>query len=35
MSTTVTLNSTSTPKLPSNSVVEFYVGKAIVAIGQV
>ena len=24
--TTVTLNSTSTPKLPSNSVVEFYVG---------
>ena len=34
-STTLTLNSTSTPKLPSNSVVEFYVGKVIVTIGQV
>jgi hypothetical protein len=34
-STTVTLNSTSTPKLPPNSVVEFYVGKVVVAIGQV
>jgi hypothetical protein len=34
-SNTITLNSTSTPKLPSNSVVEFYVGKVIVAIGQV
>jgi len=34
-STTITLNSTSTPKIPSNSVIEFYVGKVIVAIGQV
>ena len=34
-STTVTLNSASTPKLPSGSVVEFYVGQVVVAIGQV
>jgi hypothetical protein len=34
-STTITLNSTSTPKMNPNSVVEFYVGKVIVAIGQV
>jgi len=34
-STSVTLNASSTPKLPSNSVVEFYVGKVVVAIGQV
>jgi hypothetical protein len=34
-STSITLNATSTPKLPSNSVVEFYVGKVVVAIGQV
>jgi hypothetical protein len=34
-STTITLNSTSTPAMTSNSVVEFYVGKVIVAIGQV
>jgi hypothetical protein len=31
----ITLNSSSTPKLPANSVVEFYVGKVVVAIGQV
>jgi hypothetical protein len=34
-STTVTLNSTSTPRMMPNSVVEFYVGKVVVAIGQV
>ena len=34
-SNTVTLNSTSTPRMMPNSVVEFYVGKVIVAIGQV
>jgi len=34
-STSLTLNASSTPKLPSNSVVEFYVGKVVVAIGQV
>jgi hypothetical protein len=34
-STSITLNASSTPKLPSNSVVEFYVGKVVVAIGQV
>ena len=34
-STTVTLNNLSTPKLPPNSLVEFYVGKVIVALGQV
>jgi hypothetical protein len=34
-SNTVTLNSTSTPKMTSDSVVEFYVGKVVVAIGQV
>jgi FlaG/FlaF family flagellin (archaellin) len=33
--TSITLNSSSTPRLPSNSVVEFYVGKVVVAIGQV
>jgi hypothetical protein len=34
-STTITLNSTSTPKMTPNSVVEFYIGKVVVAIGQV
>jgi hypothetical protein len=34
-STTITLNSTSNPKLPSNSVVELYVGKVLVTIGLV
>jgi len=34
-SNTITLNSTSTPRLPANSVVEFYVGKVVVTIGQV
>ncbi len=34
-SNTVTLNSTSTPPMTANSVVEFYVGKVVVAIGQV
>jgi len=34
-SNTITLNSTSTPKLTSNSIVEFYVGKVVVTIGQV
>jgi FlaG/FlaF family flagellin (archaellin) len=34
-STSITLSATSTPRLPSNSVVEFYVGKVVVAIGQV
>jgi len=34
-STSITLNASSTPKLPSNSVVEFYIGKVVVAIGQV
>jgi hypothetical protein len=34
-STTITLNSTSTPQMTPNSVVEFYVGKVVVAIGQV
>ena len=33
--TSITLNSSSTPKLPANSVVEFYIGKVVVAIGQV
>jgi hypothetical protein len=32
-STTITLNSTSTPKLSPNSIVEFYVGKVQVSIG--
>jgi hypothetical protein len=32
-STTVTLDNLSTPKLPPNSLVEFYVGKVIVALG--
>ena len=31
----ITLNSTSTPKMTANSVVEFYIGKVIVTIGQV
>jgi hypothetical protein len=34
-SASITLNNTSTPKLPLNSVVEFYVGKVVVVIGQV
>jgi len=34
-STTITLNNTSTPRIATNSVVEFYIGKVIVAIGQV
>lgn len=34
-STILNLNSTSNPKLASNSVVEFYIGKVIVTIGQV
>ena len=34
-STTITLNNTSTPKLTPNSIVEFYVGKVVVALGQV
>jgi hypothetical protein len=34
-STTITLNNTSTPKMTPNSVVEFYVGKVVVVIGQV
>jgi hypothetical protein len=34
-STTITLNSASTPKLTADSVVEFYVGKVVVTIGQV
>jgi hypothetical protein len=34
-STTITLDSASTPKLAPNSVVEFYTGKVIVSIGQV
>ena len=33
--TTITLNSTSTPNLPANSVVEFYIGKVMVSIGLV
>ena len=31
----ITLNASSTPTLPANSVVEFYVGEVVVAIGQV
>ena len=34
-STTINLNSGSTPKMNSNSVVEFYIGKVVVTIGQV
>jgi len=34
-STTITLNDSSTPKIPNNSIIEFYIGKVIVAIGQV
>jgi hypothetical protein len=34
-SQTITLNSTSTPRVPSNSVVEFYIGEVRVTIGQV
>jgi hypothetical protein len=34
-SNTVTLNNLSTPRFPPNSIVEFYVGKVIVALGQV
>ncbi len=34
-STTITLNSNSTPKILANSVVEFYIGKVLVKIGQV
>jgi hypothetical protein len=34
-SNTITLNNTSTPRLSSDSVVEFYVGKVVVTIGQV
>ena len=34
-STTITLNSTSTPQITPNSIVEFYVGKVIVSFGQV
>lgn len=34
-SSTITLNNTSTPKMMPNSVVEFYIGKVVVAIGQV
>jgi hypothetical protein len=33
--TTITLNSTTTPKITSDSVVEFYIGKITVALGQV
>ena len=34
-SNSVTLNSTTTPKFVANSVVEFYIGKVQVTIGQV
>jgi len=34
-STTITLNNLSTPKLPPNSIVEFYIGNVVVALGQV
>jgi hypothetical protein len=34
-STIITLNNLSTPKLPPNSIVEFYVGNVVVALGQV
>jgi hypothetical protein len=34
-SNSVTLNSTSIPKLAANSIVEFYIGKVIVTLGQV
>ena len=34
-STTITLNSTSNPQIPPNSVVELYMGKVLVTIGQV
>ena len=34
-SNTITLDSTSTPNMPSNSVIEFYLGKVVVTIGQV
>jgi hypothetical protein len=33
--TTITLNSTTTPNIMSDSVVEFYIGKITVALGQV
>ena len=35
MSTSITLNDSSTPRIPNNSIIEFYVGKVVVAIGQV
>jgi hypothetical protein len=34
-STTITLDSTSNPRLPNNSVVELYMGKVLATIGQV
>jgi hypothetical protein len=34
-STTITLNNSTVPKITANSVVEFYVGKVIVTLGQV
>ncbi|MCW3995019.1 MAG: hypothetical protein NWE98_02570 [Candidatus Bathyarchaeota archaeon] len=34
-SSTITLNSTSTPRITANSVIEFYIGKIVVTIGQV
>lgn len=34
-STTITLNSTTSPSITANSVVEFYVGKVVVSLGQV
>jgi hypothetical protein len=34
-SNAITLNNLSTPRLPPNSIVEFYVGKIVVALGQV
>lgn len=34
-STTITLNNTSNPKIPSNSVVELYIGNVLVTIGLV
>jgi len=33
--TTITLNNTTNPRIPSNSVVEFYIGKVIVTVGRV
>jgi hypothetical protein len=34
-STTITLNSNTVPRITANSVVEFYIGKVIVSLGQV